>query len=140
MSNNSKIWKEESDHYGRKIWSRQDDGTLCVVHEGMSDRNFEIVDSVPRNYVIWPIGENMPDGWIPFCKTLEGYTIDPTTLKAMRFDGAQTILDAMGYFHGDIEAAKQSVARSKPNDIIRCKIEKAIPLLEKLGYKEHQRI
>ena len=46
---------------------------------------FEIVDRVPCGYTIWNIGKNMVDGYLPLCR-----------LKAVKVDGAQIILEAVG--------------------------------------------
>ena len=63
---------------------------------------FEIVDTVPLGYSIWNIGRNMPDGYLPFCRLcaiqpFEGaQCIETDTLKAVKTEGAQTILAAVG--------------------------------------------
>lgn len=64
---------------------------------------FEIVKSVPAGYEIWGIGKNMVDGYLPLCKLKEeqpyegGRLVDPDTLKAIKLEGAQTVLAAI-YF------------------------------------------
>lgn len=58
---------------------------------------FEIVDHVPLGYHIWNIGKNMPDGYLPLCRRKRGASeVEKDTLKAIRIDGAQTILAAVG--------------------------------------------
>ena len=64
---------------------------------------FEIVEEVPCGYRIWNIGKNMIDGYLPFCRLSSqqpftgGMSIEADTLKAMKVDEAQTILNAIGY-------------------------------------------
>lgn len=63
---------------------------------------FEIVDRVPYGYTIWNIGTNMVDGYLPLrrLKSIQpfpgGREIDTDTLKAIKIDGSQTILEAVG--------------------------------------------
>ena len=67
-----------------------------------SSHTFELVNSVPVGYFIWNIGRNMPDGYLPFCRLSSrqpfpgGRSIDTESLKAIKVEGAQTILAAIG--------------------------------------------
>ena len=62
---------------------------------------FEIINCIPLGYQIWNIGEFI-DGYLPLCKLkqiqpFEGCTeIETDTLKAIKVDGAQKILNAIG--------------------------------------------
>lgn len=69
------------------------DGVKTIVDEHHS---FQVVDKVPLGYVIWNIGNNMADGYLPLCQVggPDGCQVNPDTLKAVKCDGAQTILDA----------------------------------------------
>lgn len=64
---------------------------------------FELVESVPPGYQIWNIGKNMADGYLPLCRLCAvqpfrgGRNIEVDTLKAIKCDGAQIILAAVGY-------------------------------------------
>lgn len=64
---------------------------------------FEVVGHVPLGYTIWNIGKNMVDGYLPFCRLKQvqpfdgGREIETDTLKAIKCDGAQVILSAIGY-------------------------------------------
>ena len=64
---------------------------------------FELVDRVPRGYFVWNIGKNMIDGYLPLCRLAYfqpfpgGRNIEVETLKAIKCEGAQTILAAIGY-------------------------------------------
>ena len=85
---------------------------------------FEIVDSIPEGYIIWNIGENMVDGYLPLVKPLEYYNIDLHSMKAIKYDEAQTILN--GLIGGDtLESLKQYI-----NDIDNEIIE------DRYGYDE----
>ena len=70
---------------------------ICGKH------TFEIIDSVPPGYEIWNIGKNMIDGYLPLCRLAlkqrfpGGRAIDVDSLKAIKTDGAQIILAAVGY-------------------------------------------
>ena len=71
-----------------------------ITHHG---NTFELVDRVPHGYLIWNIGKNMIDGYLPLCRLAYfqpfpgGRNIEVETLKAIKCEGAQTILEAIGY-------------------------------------------
>lgn len=62
---------------------------------------FELVDAVPLGYLIWNIGRNMADGYLPLCRLCAvqpfsgGRSVEVDTLKAIKCEGAQDILDAV---------------------------------------------
>lgn len=68
-----------------------------------SGYTFEVVDHVPSGYLIWNIGKHMVDGYLPLCILASdqpfpgGRTVNVDALKAIKCDGAQTILAAIGY-------------------------------------------
>ena len=74
-----------------------------IEHNG---RQFEIVENIPVNYIIWNIGENMVDGYLPLCELLApelqefkgGRSINTETLKAIKTDIAQDILTNIGVY------------------------------------------
>ena len=63
---------------------------------------FELVDMVLPGYHIWNIGANMIDGYLPLCQLAMfqpfpgGRNIEVETLQAIKCDGAQIILAAIG--------------------------------------------
>lgn len=74
-------------------------------HEGELAWNgltFQLVDHIFRPYFIWNIGKNMPDGYLPLCRLKQvqpwehAMEIETDSLLALRTDGAQTILAAIG--------------------------------------------
>ena len=63
---------------------------------------YEIVNAVPLGYTVWNIGHPVAGEYLPLCRMSKyqpfpgGRSIDVDSLKAIRCDGAQTILDAVG--------------------------------------------
>ena len=61
---------------------------------------FELVAHVPHGYIVWNIGKNMIDGYLPLCRLAAaqpfpgGRNIETHTLKAIKTEHAQTILAA----------------------------------------------
>lgn len=78
---------------------------------------FEIVDCVPAGYQVWNIGKNMIDGYLPLCKLKSvqrfegGRDIETDTLKAIKTDGAQIILSAVGGGQNTIESMERYIKR-----------------------------
>lgn len=78
---------------------------------------FEIVSKVPRGYIIWNIGKNMINGYLPLCrlKVIQpfsgGREIETDTLKAIKTDGAQIILEAIGGGQDTPEKMKAYIKR-----------------------------
>lgn len=54
-------------------------------------RTFEVVDKIPNEYIVWNIGDNMIDGYIPLAKPVGSYEIDPWSLKAIKIDDASDL-------------------------------------------------
>lgn len=53
---------------------------------------FEIVESIPAGYVVWNIGKNMTDGWLPLCKVIPGtYNVEVDTLCALRISNEEEL-------------------------------------------------
>ena len=71
-----------------------------ITHGG---HTFELVDHIPQGYTIWNIGKNMIDGYLPLCRLAYfqpfpgARNIEVDTLKAIKCDGAQVILAAIGW-------------------------------------------
>lgn len=80
---------------------------------------FEIVDRVPNGYMVWNIGKNMIDGYLPLCRLKRaseqpfegGCAIETDTLKAIKLDGAQIVLAAFGFGPYDIPSMEKYVKR-----------------------------
>ena len=108
---------------------------------------FEVLDIVPLGYKIWNIGRNMPDGYLPFCRLkavqpFEGaQCVETDTLKAVRTEGAQVILAAVGRGAGDDLKSMESYLQKHPHPAPGSRaeanverIKKAIPYLRALCY------
>ena len=69
---------------------------------------FEIVDRIPKGYIVWNIGDNMTDGYIPLCELTTGYNINVNTLKAIALDDAEVriLRDAAHYGIWNLKKAK----------------------------------
>lgn len=83
----------------------------------VGDNKFELVDELPLGYVFWNIGRNMPDGYLPLCRIaavqpFEGArNIEVDTLKAVRLEGAQTVLRASVEGFENVEKMEAFVKR-----------------------------
>ena len=104
---------------------------------------FRLVDYVPKNYIIWNIGKNMVDGYLPLCrlKTQQPFTggreIEPDTLQAIKCDGAQIILDAIGYGPDTISEMENYIkTHNRRKDIVIqmqvAKMRNALPYMRKI--------
>lgn len=66
-------------------------------------RTFEVVDKIPEGYIVWNIGDNMVDGYIPLAMPRGEYEINPWLLKAIKIDDASDLkLLREGAHHGII--------------------------------------
>lgn len=54
-------------------------------------RTFEVVDKIPNGYIVWNIGDNMVDGYIPLAMPMGDYEINPWLLKAIKIDDASDL-------------------------------------------------
>ena len=103
---------------------------------------FELVDYVPRGYVIWYIGKYMPDGYLPLCKLKKNsLQIEPDTLKAIKIDGAQTILEAVGWNTETVEQMELYLKRhrnaKKGSRIYKHvqKVKAALPIMRQIRWE-----
>ena len=104
---------------------------------------FELVDHVPRGYVIWNIGKNMVPGYLPLVLTgdRDGCQVLPGAIKyAVKVDGAQTILAAIGWGELDVQAMEQYIKNNEGSNDARVlahieKLEAALPILRTIEYR-----
>lgn len=104
---------------------------------------FELVDSVLPGYTIWNIGSNMIDGYLPLCRVKAeqlfpgGSEIEPDTLKAIKCDGAQIILAAVGYGPITPEQMEKFIAKhsktGRHSSAIK-RMEEALPYMRQLKW------
>lgn len=107
---------------------------------------FTVVDFVPLGYKIWNIGKNMIDGYLPLCRPnpcqpFDGACcIERDTLKAIKTDGAQTILAAIGGGQDTIKKMENYIRRyadAKPGTYAHRQVErikKALPYMYELKW------
>lgn len=78
------------------------------------EHTFEVVESVPKNYIIWNIGHHMINGYLPLVMAggYDGCQV-VGTMKAIKVDQAQTILAAIGRGQNTIEDMERYVKRYK---------------------------
>lgn len=112
-----------------------------ITHQGLT---FEIVDTAPLGYDIWNIGKNMVEGYLPFCRLsthqpFPGATnIETDTLKAVKCEGAQIILAAIGRGPKTIKEMEAYIAKNrnaKPGTCAYTQIERymaALPYMRQL--------
>ena len=106
---------------------------------------FQIVDECPLGYHVWNIPANSIPGYLPFCRLNSyqrftgGRQVDTETLKAVRCDHAEEIIDAttMGYYTPqDIETALARVKAGKSNllEFTIKKLKTALPYMKALHW------
>ena len=106
---------------------------------------FQIVDECPLGYHVWNIPANSIPGYLPFCRLNSyqrfagGQQVDTETLKAVRCDHAEEIIDAttMGYYTPqDIETALARVKAGKSNllEFTIKKLKTALPYMKALPW------
>jgi len=99
---------------------------------------FELVDYVPYGYVIWNIGRNMVDGYLPLVQ-LGGrdgcQVINTSAMKAIKVDGAQIILTAVrsgAYTVEEMEKYIQKYSKSKSRALSVERMKKALPIMRQI--------
>ncbi len=112
----------------------------------MDNHKFEVVDFVPTGYEIWNIGRNMIDGYLPLCRLAffqpfpGARQVDTESLKAIKTEGAQIILAAVGGGHNTLKKMEDFLKRYgsvKPGDknYYRVeKIKKALPYMRQIKW------
>lgn len=101
------------------------------------DHEFELVESVPYGYMVWNIGKNMVDGYLPLCRLSAvqpfpgGRSIEVETLKAIKTEGAQTILAAMGIGPSTVKEMEAYIAKH-PDEWGVDRMKKALPLMKQI--------
>lgn len=98
---------------------------------------FELVDYVPHGYIVWNIGKNMIDGYLPLCRLSAcqpfpgGRSIEVETLKAIKTDAAQIILAAIGIGPGTVKEM-ESYIEKHPNKWGVDRMKKALPYMRQI--------
>lgn len=108
-----------------------------MQHIRSSKNVFEVIEKIPCGYKIWNIGKNMVDGWLPLVRC-EGYNV-VGKMYALKCEGAQTILAAIGGGQDTVEKMERYVKRyrnAKPDTYSYWQVqrmEKAIPWMKSIG-------
>lgn len=122
-----------------------EDGKRITVNGPLPSvsHTFELVESVPRGYLIWNIGKNMADGYLPLCRLCAvqpfrgGRNIEGDTLKAIKCEGAQVILKAAGYGPGTLDGMERYIERNKNNPRRQYEVKKmkaALPHMRQIKW------
>lgn len=104
------------------------------------EHTFQIVGSVPYGYKIWNIGKNMIDGYLPLVQTggYDGCQVIGIK-KAIKIEGAQIILAAIGYGEYTIKGMENYIKKYK-NSKEKIKImqiekyKKALPIMHQIKW------
>lgn len=123
---NAELYDEFVDNTG---FDRDEFAHYCVkkMEEGIiiedmgvlrhNGRKFMLINYVPEHELIWNIGENMADGYVPFCrlKNIQPFDgameIDTNSLKAVRMDGAEKVLKAVRYGQNTVKKMRNYVKK-----------------------------
>lgn len=98
---------------------------------------FELIDYVPSGYLVWNIGENMIDGYLPLCRLSAvqpfpgGRNVDVDTLKAIKTNSAQIILAAMGVGPKTVKEMEDYI-KKHPNKWGVDRMKKALPYMRQI--------
>lgn len=111
-----------------------------ITHHG---NTFELVDRVPHGYFVWNIGKNMIDGYLPLCILASsqpfpgGQEINVNALKAIKCEGAQIILAAIGWGPETPEEMERYIKRHERKRTHTMEVErmkKALPLMRQIWW------
>lgn len=116
---------------------------MKIKDNSIIPHTYEVVQEPPLGYCIWNIGKhNAPEGYLPFCRLSSnqpfpgGRAIEIDTLKALKCDGWDVILDAVG-FGPETSREMQEFLRKNQNkqylDWICKRMRKAFPYLQSIG-------
>lgn len=119
--------------------------TTITVSDINGTHTFELVKEVPPGYMVWNIGANMAPGYLPLCRPawpqpFDGArNIEADTLLAIKVEGAEYILDAIGRGQDTPEEMERYVKRHKSSktDWVQHKValyRKAIPVMKKIKW------
>ncbi|MCD7891633.1 MAG: hypothetical protein LUG26_07810 [Ruminococcus sp.] len=122
------------------------ENTMTVSEFGYPTDIFQIVDSVPPGYQIWNIGEHMPEGYLPLCrlKTQQPFPgcceVETHSLKAIKIEGAEKILEAIGGGQNTIKKMETYIKRyrnAKPGTWSYTQVQRikaALPIMKQIKW------
>ena len=112
----------------------------------MDDLKFEVIDFVPAGYEIWNIGRHMVEGFLPLCRlsffqSFPGARqVDTDSLKAIKTEGAQIILQAVGHGQNTLKKMEDylkryGAAKSGTSNYYQVeRIKKALPYMRQIKW------
>ena len=129
----------------KPILTISEDGKWITVEGPLHGvtHTFELVDHVPLGYSIWNIGKNMADGYLPLCRLaavqpFPGWrNIEVDTLKAIKCEGAQVILEAAGWGPETPEQIERYIKKNEKNPRKQFEVKrmkKGLPFMRKLKW------
>lgn len=123
-----------------------------ITHtNNFTTHSYEVVEEVPLGYMIWNIGHCAPEGYLPLCRPAwpqrwsGARDIEVETLKAMKVDGTQEILAAVGHsccgtlaeMEAYVEKHKNTTKTWEKSGVTLCR--KAIPYMKKINGVQYLR-
>ena len=128
-----------------------DNREFLVVQNQFTMNEFELVNEIPIGYTIWNVGYisnggYMIDGYLPLCRLKQiqpfegGREIETDTLKAIKVDGADKIMDAFirGFTSVDKMESYVKRHRNSRNKSVLKRIaicNAAIPVMRSLNWE-----
>lgn len=117
--------------------------TMTMEYLKHGQYTYELVDYVPKGYEIWNIGHHMKDGYLPIVESggYDGCQVILETMKAIKLDGAQTVLKAVGRGQTTKEKMEKYVKRyanstSKSTRIHLARLQAALKELESIEFEK----
>lgn len=122
-----------------------------TIKDQFGEDVFELVDEVPLGYTVWNIGckangGHMTDGYLPLCRLKReqpfegGRAIEPDTLKAIKIEGADKVMEAFTRGFNTLEKMEFYVKRFRnvQKPLIQRRVEicnAAIPVMRQLKWE-----
>ena len=124
------------------------DGRYITERYGaFPEHTYEVVNAVPLGYVVWNISHPVAGEYLPLCRLSPyqpfpgGQNIDTDSLKAIRCDGAQTILNTVGYGPKTLDEMERFVEKhemAKPGSSRHREVKRmkaALPFMRSLQWR-----
>ena len=124
---------------------------FLTVGDNHGQHEFELVDEVPQGYTVWNIGYrsnggHMIDGYLPLCRLKQdqpfegGRDVDIDSLKAIKVDGAEKVMDAFVRGFNTLEKMEFYAKRFRnvKNPVTQRRVaicNAAIPVMRKLNWE-----
>ncbi len=122
---------------------RHENGKIYLTNGWGDTRVFTVVDKAPADYIVWNIGNNMADGYIPFCKLIKyddpeldwRRDVDIGSLLAVKADNEREWEEVMvhhaPYGANSLAQVRKELA-GKTRKSVRRGLEIVLPIFEKI--------